>query len=502
MRSPETPDYIVVGAGSAGCVVASRLAAAGADVALFEAGGTDRRPDVRLPIGIMSLFATANWRYPTAPDPSKNNKPSAFAGGRIVGGSGSINAMVYVRGRAEDFDGWQRGGATGWSYDDVLPAFRSIENWAGGSDSHRGTGGPIDVTWCGHRHPLDHGFIAAAVEAGYAHNPDQNGSTQLGVGPAQVNQRHGLRCSAATGFLRSLPSDRRPRLHTRTPVQQVLVEKGRAVGIVAQGRLVRAAQGVILAAGAIGSPALLMRSGIRARGRVADLPGVGQNLHDHLVVAQHWASRVPTVNSMNPVRAIRAVGSLVASGTGALTTTPFEAQLFTDEFQIAISPVHYQLDPIRGRARVDRQDAFTVYTVLLQPESRGRIELRDGKPVVQHARLSQAGDRDRLLAGTALARDLIESTSAMRGMTGTYLDGDPSAGPEWLAVKESSIYHAVGTCRMGTDGDTVVDPHLRVHGIEGLRVVDASVMPSITSGNTNAPSMMIAHRAADLVLHG
>ncbi|KUI34260.1 GMC family oxidoreductase [Mycobacterium sp. GA-2829] len=502
MSVVHTSDYVVVGAGSAGCVIASRLASAGAGVTLLEAGGTDRRPDVRLPMGIVSLFATANWRYPMAPDPSKNNQISAFASGRVVGGSGSINAMVYVRGRAEDYQSWQRGGAVGWGYDDVLPAFRALENWSGGADNYRGSGGPIDVTWCGHRHPLDAAFVEAAVEAGFTRNPDQNGRTQLGAARAQVNQWRGLRCSAATGFLRSLPSDRRPRLYTRTPIDHVIVENGRAVGVAAQGRQWRATQQVILAAGAIGSPALLLRSGIGSRGRIADLPGVGENLQDHLVVAQHWASRVPTINSMNVARAVRSVGSLVAHGTGPLTTTPFEAQLFTEEFQIAISAVHYQLDPVRGRAKIGRADAFTVYTVLLHPESRGRIELRGGQPVIKHSRLAQAKDRTRLLDGTALARDLVETQPAMRGMTGEYLDDDGTSGDAWLASKESSIYHAVGTCRMGIDDQSVVDPELRVHGVEGLRVVDASVMPTIPSGNTNAPSMMIAHRAADLVLHG
>ncbi len=502
MKAAHAADYIVVGAGSAGCVVASRLAAAGAAVTLIEAGGTDRRPDVRLPVGIASLFATANWRYPTLADPSKHDQRSAFASGRIVGGSGSINAMVYVRGRAADYDGWAHAGATGWSHQDVLPAFRSIENWSGGQDAYRGAGGPIDVTWCGHRHPVDQAFIEAAVDAGYTRNPDQNGHVQFGIAPAQVNQHHGLRCSAATGYLRGLPTDRRPRLLTRTPVEKVLIEKGRAVGIVSRGTTLRANQGVILSAGAIGTPAVLLRSGIGPGGRVADLTGVGANLQDHLVVAQHWSCKVPTVNTIGPLRAARAVGSLVVHGTGPLTTTPFEAQLFTDEFQIAISPIRYQLDPVRGRARIERKDAFTVYTVLLHPESRGRVELRDGRPVIDHPRLAHKHDRIRLLDGTALARDLVESQSAMRGLTGRYLDDNGTRGADWLATNESSIYHAVGTCRMGTDEHSVVDPALRVHGIDGLRVVDASVMPTITSGNTNAPTMMIAHRAADLVLHG
>lgn len=495
-------DYVVVGAGSAGCVLASRLAAAGARVALLEAGGTDRRPDVRLPLGIASLFATANWRYPMLSDPSKHNQASAFASGRIIGGSGSINAMVYVRGRESDYRQWAHAGAAGWDHEDVLPAFRALENWCDGPDEYRGSGGPIDVSWCGHTHPLDAGFLDAAAEAGFARNPDHNGASQLGAGPSQVNQRRGLRCSAATGFLRPLPADRRPQVITRATVDRVVLARGRAIGVMTRGRFLRAEREVILSAGAIGTPAVLLRSGIGPGGTVADLPGVGQNLQDHLVVAQHWSSHVPTVNSMTAPGAVRAVSSLARRGSGPLTIAPFESQLFTEDFQIAMTPVHYQLDPLRGRFRTDRTDAFTVYTVLLRPRSRGHIELRDGRPVVHHHRLADAQDRADLLSGTALARELVQSTSAMRPMAGRYLDDTGAFDADWLGHKEASIYHAVGTCRMGDDESTVVGTDLRVHSVDGLRVADASIMPNITSGNTNAPSMMIGYRAADILLHG
>jgi len=194
------------------------------------------------------------------------------------------------------------------------------------------------------------------------------------------------------------------------------------------------------------------------------------------------------------------VGSLAIKGTGALTTTPFEAQLFTDEFQIAISPVRYELDPIRGRASLRRSDAFTVYTVLMHPETRGRVRLRGGSPELEFTRLGSDHDVHRLQEGFEMTRELIETQPAMRGLAGEYLDEDGTTGAAWLAARENSIYHAVGTCRMGSDDDSVVDPQLRVHGVEGLRVIDASVMPTITSGNTNAATMMIAHRGADLLL--
>lgn len=494
-------DYIVVGGGSAGSIVAARLASAGASVILLEAGGTDRRPDVSLPLGVVSLYATANWRYPTAPDPSKDGEAGAFASGRILGGSGSINAMVYVRGRDSDYDGWASSGATGWSYDDVLPHFKAIESWVGGEDAFRGGSGPIDVSWCGHHHEIDEAFIQAAAEAGHHVNPDPNGRSQLGVARCQVNQQRGLRCSSAKGFLHGLPRDRRPRVVTRSRVSHIVVEAGRAVGVESDGRIWRARQEVVLAAGAVGSPALLLRSGIGPGGAANDLPGVGENFQDHLVVAQHWQAKVPTINTMGPIGAAKALGSLVAHGTGAMTTTPFEAQLFTEDFQIAISPVRYELDAVRGRATLERSDAFTVYTVLLHPEGRGRVRLRDKEPEIEFARLAHEEDRRKLLEGAEMARQLVESGPAMRGVAGRFLDDNGLTGAAWLASTEASIYHAVGTCRMGVDDMAVVDPDLRVHGVQGLRVVDASVLPTLPSGNPNAPTMMLAHRAADLILH-
>ncbi len=495
--APVIADYIVVGAGSAGSIVATRLAAAGADVIVVEAGGTDRRPDVVAGPGMLSLFATANWKYECTPDPSRGGVAERFASGRIVGGSGSINAMVYVRGRRSDYDDWAATGCDGWSYDDVLPHFRAIENWVDGADEYRGDAGPISVSWCGHDHPVDDAFIAAAVDAGHAPNPDYNGASQTGVSKSQTNQRRGFRSSSARAFMHRAPRDRRPRLLTRTHAERIVVENGRATGIDCGGTILRAREEVILCAGAIGSAALLLRSGIGPDGEIANLPGVGENFQDHLSVTQYWESKVPTANTMGPIDAVRAAASFAASGTGTIAASPFEAQLFTDEFQVAVTPIHYTIGRVDGRTRIERKDAFTVYSVLMHPQGRGRVILRDSRPVVDFARLGHPADVDALLRGARLVRDLVESP-AMTPVRGRSKNRDDLTGPDWLTQHEGSIYHAVGTCAMGT----VVDPDLRLRGIAGLRIADASVMPTLTSGNTNAPTMMIAHRGADLILHG
>ncbi|MFZ2239940.1 MAG: GMC family oxidoreductase, partial [Gordonia amarae] len=369
----DVADYVVVGAGSAGSIVATRLAAAGADVILVEAGGTDRRPDVAVGPGMLSLFATANWKYECAPDESRGGVSERFASGRIVGGSGSINAMVYVRGRRSDYDGWAAMGCEGWSYDDVLPHFRAIETWVGGADEYRGGSGPIAVSWCGHDHPVNDAFIAAAFDAGHEPNPDYNGASQLGMSKSQANQRRGLRSSSARAFLHRAPRDRRPRLLTRTHVDRLVAERGRVTGIDCGGRVFHAREEVVLCAGAIGSAALLLRSGIGGDGNLLNLPGVGENFSDHLSVTQYWESTVPTANTVGPVGAVRSAVDFAAHGTGMMTASPFEAQLFTDDFQIAATPIHYTVGRVDGRTRIERKDAFTVYSVLMHPRGRGRI---------------------------------------------------------------------------------------------------------------------------------
>ncbi|ROZ98785.1 GMC family oxidoreductase [Gordonia sp. OPL2] len=501
----DVADYVVVGAGSAGSIVASQLSSAGASVVLIEAGGTERRPDVLPPVGIKSLHATANWKYQCAPDGSAATTGDTFSSGRIVGGSGSINAMVYVRGRRSDFDGWRDAGCDGWSFDDVLPHFKAIESWTGGADDYRGADGPIAVSWCGYHHELDDAFIEAAVEAGHAHNLDQNGQSQLGVARTQVNQRRGLRSSSARGYLRALPRRQRPRLFTRTRVERVLFEGRRAVGVQCGDRVFRARETVVLCAGAIGTPALLMRSGVGPGGEVVDVPGVGENLQDHLVAAQTWTSRVATVNTLGPLDILRAIERFVMHGTGPLAVAPFQSQLFTDEFQIAVCPMHYSIDRATGRTTTPRADGFTIFTVLLRPEARGRVRLYNGSPRVEFVRLGLDTDRHRLVEGARLACDLTALPAMAELVIDSMADGavpseDGEASSAWLRRHELSIAHAAGTCRMGTDDDAVVDSALCVRDTENLRVVDASVMPTVPSGNPNAATMMIGHRGGQIML--
>jgi choline dehydrogenase len=503
VRPPESVfDYIVVGAGSAGSIVAARLANAGCDVAVVEAGGTDRRPDVRIPAGIGSLYGTATWKYDAAPDPSKGDVSTPFVSGRIVGGGGAVNAMVYVRGRRADYDAWAATGCAGWSYDEVLPHFKAIETWVEGGDEFRGDAGPIHVSWCGHDHEVGRGFIAATLESGFSLNPDQNGAAQLGVSRTQVNQRRGLRSHAGREVLRALPKDRRPTLITRTVAERLLLQGRRVIGVQCGDTTLRAREEVIVSAGAIGTPALLVRSGIGPEGEHHRLAGVGENFQDHLVVSQNWDSRVPTLNTLGPVDAIRAVRDFAVRGAGALTASPFEAQLFTDDFQIAITPIRYSVDKATGRTSMDRKDGFTAYTVLLHPAGRGRVRLSDGRPVVVHERLGDPADVAMLHEGADLTRDIIEMQPAMRSIRSGGEQRRILGGTSWLTHAEDSICHPVGTCRMGIDDAAVVDPELRVHGLQGVRIVDASVMPTLPSGNTNAATMMIAHRAASLLIQG
>jgi choline dehydrogenase len=526
----EQYDYIVVGGGSAGSVVAGRLAEAGAHVLVLEAGGTDRRPDVIIPAGLPVAYKTANWRYRPEPDSSRGGAVEAWPAGKVLGGGGSINATVFVRGNRADYDEWAEQGAMGWDYKSVLPYFKRLETWAGGGSAYRGSTGPIGVSTHTMDHPANGAFHAAAVAAGHRHNPDYNAEFQDGVGTVQVNQQRGLRSQSSRTHLRGLHGLARPTVVTRAHVQQLLIHGSRAVGVEyvhhRRRNVARARMEVILSAGAIASPKLLMLSGIGPADDLArlgidplfDLPGVGSNLQEHPATMQRWRAVVPTIADLGAADAARAVIQYVRSGRGLLAATVFHEQvMFTTQDHmtrpdVQIAFASFAVDKELGadgimKVRPSTTSGFLVSTLYLHPQARGTIALRSSdprdQPVIRHELLGIQSDIEGLLAGMEEARRIMHEP-AIKELTDGMLDPEStcSSRSDWEAlIRQKVTYgaHPVGTCRMGQDELAVVDPQLRVHGIEGLRVIDASVMPTLPTGNTNAPTMMIAERGADLI---
>ncbi|MGW2219440.1 GMC family oxidoreductase [Nonomuraea sp. NPDC001684] len=499
-------DYIVVGAGSAGCVLARRLLdALGCRVLLLEAGGPDdaecvHRTDVP---SMTSMWGSPEfvWDYASTPQRELGGRVVPIPQGRVTGGGSSVNAMMYVRGNRRDFDGWAALGNDGWSYDEVLPYFRRSEDYPGGSPEYRGGGGPLKVVDYGSPSDASRAFVRAAIARGRADGTgDYNGPRQEGLAffYQSTRDKDGRRSSTSEAFLRPVLGEPNLTLETGAVVTRLTVEGGRAAGVeyVKDGRAHRAtaAQEVVVACGALGSPALLLRSGLgpaahlREHGVevVADLPGVGRNLQDHV---------------------------LFGIGYESLRELPFpellaEAGLFTNvlggdgpDLQFFFGPVQF----IDDRYRTDGP-GFTFAPILLQPESRGEVRLRPGdplRPLVDPHYLEAAADLRLLTEAVVLARELV-SDAAFDSLRGRELAPgpgvtSPAALAEYVRASASTVWHPAGTCRMGRDDEAVVGPDLRVRGVDGLRVADASVMPVITRGNTNAATIMIAEKAADLV---
>jgi choline dehydrogenase len=516
-------DYVIVGAGSAGCVLANRLTEdPGVRVILLEAGGRDLHPNVMIPAAFAKQFHTKlDWDYATDPEPHCDGRSLFIPRGRSLGGSSSMNAMLYVRGRPLDYDLWEREGAAGWGWDDVRPYFLKAEDNERGPSEHHAVGGPLHVADARSPRPLTRRFLASAERVGIPYISDYNGPEQDGAALVQVTQRNGRRWSAADAYLR--PAAKRSNLEVRTGAQVVRVELegDRAVGVRVRGRrgaeeVVRAEREVIVSAGAIGSPQLLMLSGIGPAdhlrevgvGVALDLPEVGENVQDHPYVTCVWEASAP--ESLYGADKPKPLLEWLLRRSGPLTSSVAEAFAFVRSRPgLPAADLQYHFAPAffvkNGEEEFDGH-AFTMGPVLVSPKSRGHVRLRSADPTAKARILTNSladpEDVAALVTGVELAREIAAAdplASAVRREiypgAGARSDGDVEA---WVRANVELIYHPSGTCRMG-GADAVLDPELRVRGVEALRVADASVFPIVPGGNTNAPTIMVAERAADLI---
>jgi len=522
-------DYIIIGAGSAGCVLASRLSQdPTVNVLLLEAGGKDTAKEIHMPVAFSKLFKGPNdWAYYTEPEGRLSNRSVYWPRGKVLGGSSSLNAMIYIRGHRSDYDRWRDLGNAGWGYSDVLPYFKKAENNQNGASEYHGASGPLHVSNPRSLNPLSEVFVDAAAQAGFKRNPDFNGATQEGFGTYQLTQRQGQRNSAAAAFLR--PAMSRPNLTVRTNVQAfaVLFEGKRAALVNFQdgggSKQERAEQEIIICAGAIGSPQLLMLSGIGPAEHLraldipvlCDLPGVGANLQDHpaLPVAYECTQAISLASAETITNLIR----YMAFKTGPLTSNVGEAGGFVKTSTSCPTPdVQYHFAPgyfIEHGFQQIKEHAYSVIPTLIRPNSRGRITLRSSNPLdapLIHANyFADPCDTLAVVEGLRIARAIGETNafakySKRELCPGPEIKNDEKSLSGYIEKYAETLYHPVGTCKMGPAGDklAVVDSELRVHGVEGLRVVDASIMPIIPGGNTNAPTIMVAEKAADLITIG
>ncbi len=522
-------DYIIVGAGSAGCVLANRLTESGRHrVLLLEAGGEDDYSWIHVPLGYVRLFTKArlNWLYQATPGERWFKQSIPQPAGKVLGGTSSINGMVYMRGQAEDYDRWRELGNVGWGYEDVLPYFRKSEDQQRGADEYHGVGGPLAVSDVYERHPLAEAFIEAGVEAGYPRNPDFNGASQEGFGFIQWTTRKGRRCSTAVGYLQPARERAELAVATKAHATRLLFSGNRTTGVEyrqdGQLRQAHAESEVIVASGAYNSPRLLQVSGLGPADLlrkfdidvIADMPGVGNHLLDHFHGKLVYKVNRPfTANDVARSLSRRVYEGVryALSRKGVLAMGATYAGGFIRTHQAAESPdFQTQImllsgDPIKGPHRFP---GCTIVCTLLQPESRGSVRITSADPFaapdIQPNYLAAEKDREVIVAGLKAARRVMAQPAIQ-----PFLEEEHEPGPDcvsdddildFLRERGGTSFHPMSTCRMGNDATAVVDERLRVRGIQGLRVIDASIMPSRVSGNTNAPTIMIAEKGAELLL--
>jgi choline dehydrogenase len=521
-------DYIVVGGGSAGCVIANRLSAdPDCRVLLLDAGRSDRHLFVRVPaaMGLIMSRDDMVWRYMANADPSRDARKEMWPGGKCLGGGSAINGMMFVRGHRVDYDHWAELGNAGWAYDDVLPYFRRLETNERGANEFRGGDGPLSVSEVRIQHPLIDHFIVAAREIGIPYNDDLNGESQEGVGRCQALQRRGLRHTTAAAYIWAA---RRPNLEVRlhTLVARVILDKGRAVGVECvqdnETATVKAKRGVVLSAGALASPKLLMLSGIGSGDELGahgidvqhELPGVGENLQEHpgIIVRAHVS--VPTLNTeTSPLRALRHGFDYLLDGSGPLSTPIGHAQAFVrtreglpaPNIQIIFSAFAHEFT--EDGARPYPRPAISFAVGLCRVSSRGRIRLRSGAPqdhpVTDYELLAEEDDVRQLVEGGKMVRQLLAAKALSSYVEEENVPGQAvKSEAEWMDYAHRTsilMYHPCGSCKMGQDEMAVVDEHLRVRGLSGLWVADASIIPTIPAGNIHATCIMIGEKAADLI---
>ncbi|MBV9393502.1 MAG: choline dehydrogenase [Methylobacteriaceae bacterium] len=521
-------DYVVVGGGSSGCVVASRLSEdPRVNVCLLEAGNAGDNWVVNTPMATALMLPTKinNWGFETVPQPGLNGRRGYQPRGRALGGSSAINAMVYIRGHHSDYDHWAGLGNHGWSYADVLPYFKKAECNEDFRDQYHGTEGPLNVARLRSRNPFIAHFLEAAAQLQLPSTEDFNGERQEGVGTYQVTQKNGERCSAARAYIHPNPS--RPNLHvvTGARTRRILFENGRAAGAEYQrgDKLERVTAGreVIVSCGALQTPQLLMVSGIgdaahladRGIGVVRNLPGVGKNLQDHIdyvFVYQSKHADLFGTSLAGARRLLKEIGLYRKSRRGMVTSNFAEAGGFLKTDPDAAAPdiqLHFVVGMVDDHSRKKRLGhGFSCHVCLLRPKSRGSIELKSkdpaAPPLIDPKFYDDPDDLEAMVKGFKITRRIMEAPAlkmhSVRDFYTEHLDSDDEIRSE-LRSRSDTIYHPVGTCRMGSDAGAVVDPELRVHGVEGLRIVDASIMPTLIGGNTNAACIMIGEKAADMI---